>query len=158
MLIPPSVPTEDESSNPHPAGTQQPHPLTSAVLQQEKGLRSKDLKCYLWLSCSSSSTNDNTDECLFLVNKKQTLTCRLDVPVKCPECVKVYRILPKHITLSSATYEKVSTDLLFFLLHMNHRQKISFNICIAILICTPIYEGSQNTCNPQKIFQRGLVL
>lgn len=39
-----SAPTDDESSHPHPTGTQQSHPVTSGVLQQEKGLRSKDLK------------------------------------------------------------------------------------------------------------------
>lgn len=47
---------------------------------------------------------------------------------------------------------------MLFFLHMNHRQKKSFNLCVTISICTTIYEGSQNTCNPQKIFQHGPVL
>lgn len=99
------------------------------------------------------SSNDNTEEHLFLVNEKQTLKCHLDIfSVKCTEYVKVYQTLKKNITLSSATYEKVSTGPLSFFLHMNHRQQIRLNICITILICTIIYEGSQNTCHPQKIF------
>lgn len=47
---------------------------------------------------------------------------------------------------------------IFFSLHMNHRHQIKLNICIAILICTIIYEGSQNTCNPQKTSSCRLVL
>lgn len=75
-------------------------------------------------------------------------------------CYSMYCTLQKHITLSSATYEKVSTGLLLFSIFYIWiiGKKISFNICVTILIFTAIYEGSQNTCDTQKIFQWGPVL
>lgn len=65
-----------------------------------------------------------------------------------------------HYLVQCHTWKGQNRSFFFFkyFLHMNHRQKISVNICVTILIFMAVYEGSQNTCNPQKIFQCGPVL